>query len=601
MLGNDQIVTEWTLKADQFKGELKTLGRETQAFGHMLGNIYTAALGSLQSALSDVVKTSLKWEDLIGSNGAAVERLSKATGGLVSSIDLARASNKLHQGDLNLSEKQMEDVARVAIKLGRNLDIDFSQAMDKATDIVQKGGKGMKALGEEMEFTGSASEKSAAVLKKFGEIAKGVDVSAQDAGEAIDRLKGTFEKIVGPIGTAIIQSDLFKAALKGLQDAGDLTANVISALTGRVNALSLKSKLAFDDIIASTQVAERTFAKIFGAGLLTGGKVDTPVATALKSIQDAVDKSQKAAADAGYFPPSSEPMGPPRPGGGVNVRPKAGRGKAAKPAFSIGNEYGSEVQRTSDEADMASYQYGDYDESGQWQSGAEYRRGIAGAADAIGKMNAANAEAKLKHEIKLTNDALAEQTKRTKETADAWKGLGDGALQKSMEGIVDSIYNAAMGTENLGAGLLKLGASIALSIAKEAPGQIIKELALGAAATANAANPFHVMSGMSVGFATEAAMHYTSAAIWGGIGAAGLGVGIGLGYAGNAASSTGKSGSAGGGASRSSATDAYRPSYGKKSEDNKPIVVQVYVGDSSDPGAILFATKQVETRLAKAA
>jgi len=201
--------------------EVHKLGATMTAAG-VAANIATGLLNKLSSALKWGARTALEYEDKIKGNEAAVTALRTATGGLVGSLALVRAQNRLTTGDFQMTEEQVSAVAKAAVVAGRNLHIDFETALDRISKGIQTGSsRALKELGVNIDLTGTASEKSARAIEAITDRFGGMDVEASNANERIAQLKNKLDDAIGRLGSAVVGSDAFKDAIDGIAKAID--------------------------------------------------------------------------------------------------------------------------------------------------------------------------------------------------------------------------------------------------------------------------------------------------------------------------------------------------------------------------------------------
>jgi hypothetical protein len=167
--------------------------------------------------------------------------------------------------------------------------------------------------------------------------------------------------------------------------------------------------------------------------------------------------------------------------------------------------------------------------------------------------------------------------------------MATNALGQLAGGMWAAADAAIQSQQGFGAAILGMTKGILLGIAQQAAVQAVFHLAAGFGAqgfTMGAPNPSSVS-------------HFTAAAIFGGIsagtGAAGLAISA-------ATAPSGGAGASGGSASgRNSAPGSQRQSFGtRKKQEERPIVVELYLGDRGNRAAALLARKQLQTQLGSA-
>ena len=238
---------------NNIKGMSSTVGGSVSKFAAATVGILAFARG-----MTGVITTALDYEDWIGKNTAALDGMRKATAGIISDLDLERARVRLTTGDLQLNEFQLQAVTKAAVHMTRVMKTDFDSSLKKVTDTIQKGtSRGIKELGINVDLLGKATVKTdtavALITQRFG----GMTVDAENTNERISQLTSTFSNIVGQIGTAILQSDLFIAVMKKMVVAAkfylslwrsDTTSEILGQTNEKIKAVRKElSFLATDD------------------------------------------------------------------------------------------------------------------------------------------------------------------------------------------------------------------------------------------------------------------------------------------------------------------------------------------------------------------
>lgn len=205
---------------DQAGASAGSFGKATDDVGNKLtsavtkGTLYAEVLGKIKDGLLKALKHSADYEDVVGKEEAAIVSLRQASAGLASDIDIQKAKQRLLQGDFSMTTRELEAMAKAAVYHSRVNETSLAASFDKVADVIQKGGRGLKEFGSTLETTGTDANKTSQVIdhltKRFG----GMSFQAENTNERIDVLKHSFGTIVGSIGSAILQSDLFSGALK---------------------------------------------------------------------------------------------------------------------------------------------------------------------------------------------------------------------------------------------------------------------------------------------------------------------------------------------------------------------------------------------------
>jgi len=161
--------------------------------------------------------------------------------------------------------------------------------------------------------------------------------------------------------------------------------------------------------------------------------------------------------------------------------------------------------------------------------------------------------------------------------------MATGALAQFASGMWAAADAAIMGEESMGMALAKMLKTTLLGIAAEATARAVLELGLGfaaQAATSGVPNP-------------KSILHFTSAAILGGIGAvtgvAGLAVSAGISAAGGYDKKTSGSTTK----AKTSSTPSYQSFGDRKKESDKPLHVHLYLGAPGNKAAARLAAYQL--------
>jgi hypothetical protein len=260
-------------------------------------------------------------------------------------------------------------------------------------------------------------------------------------------------------------------------------------------------------------------------------------------------------------------------GQGVGLGMQGGMGAAAAGALGAFPEFGAAMQQSTMDEKAAERRIG-------------YLHDIYDVQKQLKGLQLAHGEQQFAEAVRASNAVMAEKAELT-------QTFVVGPLKSFTTGLVQAGIAALEGSQGFGQAMANMLRSTLATIASEAAIRAMWEVAQALGA-----------QGVTWGFPnTSSTNHWASAAMFGAVAVAAGAASAGIGAATRSSSSAG----AGGGASYRNATnqsagETYRPTYGKKSEkEAQNVTVQVYIGDSGDPGAILFATKQIEAKLAKAA
>jgi len=508
----------------------------TTALGHAMGNVLTSAIGMAKSAMADMIRTGLEWEDLVGDNEQAVLRLADATGKLISALALARAENRLHQGDLKLNAEEMEAIGKAAIVLGRNLHIGFEEALSRITDTVLKASpRGLRELGLQMDLTGSTAQKQVKILAELKERFQDVNTAAQNTNERWAQMKNEWEVASGRTGDSF---------LGVLTDVWEATKRQIPAIV-EYNAWMELHKATVDDV-------RQSYAEMHAQELLAFGAMKKASAAAQVAAERGIYTAKGGGGRGATVDLSGGLMGELRGKAGKAQRARASapdtfnedQARLAREGIQAGNLWIDSMLRQAEEKRRLIALDAEH---------AAMLRRIADAHDAAAQ--AAKRDSEQHAYFKSLIDA---STARTKEMELALYSVQWDVAQQGLQGIVQGLQASIVGGQNFGQVLLQLGASMGMQVASMAVPHIIKETGLAIEAQAMATNPF--LAPLWPLFAAEAAQHWAAVGVWSGIGAAGLAGGIGFGLAGNAAAGGRGGGGAGRGGGSPGGLGGYQPS-----------------------------------------
>ena len=204
------------------KTALATKNAKTQTTG-LAGAITSKALVAYAAlamaarkasgAISGIVNAGVKWEGNVGSLYPQVEKLSKATAGLISDYALVRLIE--FQKQLAWTDEQTKAVAKAAVEYGRVAKVDFGQALAFVTDNVVSGAsRGLKKLGIDMKLNGTLMENQEAILNALARKYSGVTTELGNAGEQTAAYSNSVETLEGRLGQALVTGAAYQSWLK---------------------------------------------------------------------------------------------------------------------------------------------------------------------------------------------------------------------------------------------------------------------------------------------------------------------------------------------------------------------------------------------------
>lgn len=257
----DQIVTQViVVKADtsDAKAQIKSLrGVEKEAAKERLAEIEAGNKG-IEAQIATWVKAGIAvaavakgfqfaqhaaksyLEDVrlqAAAGSASLDRLQKATHGLVEADNLLAFAGKAQHGVWKLNQAEMETVLRGAMALRKTMGVELQPTVDSLTEAIAKG--------------------STRALKEFG-------IQAEDKQGVLKALSKSFEDLEG---NTSLTGDSFEAASVKWKDAID---DLIGALGQLVTALEPVIRLAADAASSAAQASSSSdwILKAMGRGEL---------------------------------------------------------------------------------------------------------------------------------------------------------------------------------------------------------------------------------------------------------------------------------------------------------------------------------------------
>ena len=527
-----------TSSTSRYSGAMSKLSSTMQVAA---GNLLSAGIQKLSSAMRDGIQTALDYEDWIGKDASAIERLSNATGGLIGDLDLARARTRLTTGDFKLSEEQIAAVARAAIHLTRVYKTSFSTSLDKVTNTIKTGSsKAFKELGFNMDLLGTAAQKTDTAIKKITErFNKDFDTSAQNTNERLDKMGNAWDRIVGQTGTQAL--GFFTQHVSQFADMVDLSAKA-----------SLKLANYWRDFLAGPE--GRLAAMMIGAGGLG------TVGTGLKgpgSYQ--TSEADKAAM---FGSPSAKLKGLRSQRGRMRSSSTAPKGKQQSAYDMIMGDTSKPFNQEflGEANDLLNALTPK--EGGNWGK----------VADGI---------LQISENSRLAIDGQLKLNTTLKDTASTMQNMAVGGLANLTGGLWQAADAAILGGESFGVAMAKMTKATLLGVAQQATVQ----------------GMFHMAKYIGSWFTSipdlkAAGLFFATAAV-----AGGAGLGMSAGGVGRSASSAARAPMS----QSSTGSTGYSPSIGTREDrDAKPIVINAYFGDPSNRSAALMTFKQMKLDIAQA-
>jgi hypothetical protein len=637
-----QMVTTTQMLGKALKNSAASMALNV-AKGHLLAGAITAVGAGFASALKDANQFSQASQIYTGN----IEDARAATMGLVENLDIMNSSNKLAALGVKLTSDEFAGLLKNTQKMATAMDRDMKSALDDvATAMARQSIMVADNLGVVMSAT-AANEKWAAAHNKTTKAMTDSEKRLAFQTEFMDQLAEKAAKLPPRLKTVGDEFTQVGSAIKNATVAMIGWLNVNASLSAdfekKFGHLKVRKDLpktiaAIKKSLDDEGMKEGLFSSIYGQGELAfmpeaakgGGEIVSAFGTLNKQL--VVTNSEGAAlltTELKHKKTLKEQIELQR----ALASLKKKTGKASKFDFSVGPEPQAEVPGFADigkagfkigpqfeiptvgpsESELAT-RAAKASKAGQaaalalapppaalsrWTTEAD---SIANAKNELLKFTEAqlnlnklleagdagtDAHAEAVDVLKQQSAALVAATSNLKTyqdiTASTSESLGDmasGALSDFTSGLWAAADAAIQGSESMGLAVAKMLKDVLLGIATQATVKAIFELAEGIAATA------------SFNYASAAA-HFTAAGVYAAVaalaGAGGLAISAGI--SGSSSSASSSKASAG-----QSGTTA--PQIGKKVKDEKPINVNVYIGDPTDPSTALLLQKQVQAQVA---
>ena len=594
---------------EAFASSIKNIEKGFTAMGKAMLDIKTdiikGAFNQLKDSAKAFVDESMKWGHVSDTNMAKVNALADATKGLLDEENAWRGLKKLQQGDLKLTQQQMESLAKASVQYARVNNEEVSESFDKLVNAAA-GGKGAQQalyqMGIQVKLTGEKSEQAAQFISLLNAKFHDVDIALKSGKEKMIGLQDAYSDFIRETSLAITKSDEFQWALKYLGQGFDLLSGKMSASFGYLK----QGTSEYFEFMAKKVVLEEEDDKKRHQRYLAYKNL------AAKYRQDearAKQDAEKSALMANYGKFVSE--GDWAGLYGIPKEIKKNKTKRQRDDFDAvkWREDNDEEQRRLDKQAYEMAKAIREKRSGAWMGDAASKIAEMSKPSALSFGDAtqagvdSNRISSIQQTISLESERLALQdrqiqsqlrynnalanTNRTQQEYNAYQEQGGylaASLKDGLIGLAGGMWQAAdaaiIGGGGMGKAILQMTKSMLLGVAQQATVKAIFETAEGIAL---ASNPFT---------AWMAPPHFVAAKMYAVAAITAGGIGLGL----SAASSGSSAGSPSSPAKTNS--DGYRPTFGSKGSDQQQqVVVQVYF-DRSDPAAEQFATRQIKARLA---
>lgn len=547
---HDDLVSSVDKMSSSNKGMIRSWADVSAAIG-----TFTRSARAVGDAVGTLSERSGKLRGLQQAQTISIAEAQRATGGLIDKYTLLEAANRGVALGVDLSAEKFAGLAKASAIVAQRLGTDAPQAIN---DL-------MTGLGRQ----------SAMILDNLGVIVKAeqaYDEYAATQGKTASALTATEKRIA--FQTAALK-ELNRIAGEGRLETQDLGASwdrfkatlsdsldLIAGGAGKIKTLAFAFEFWGDKIKDVAYWLTGTSARL--QNIL--GQVNAARNQAFNFISaDEIAKQQDAAMAAVVA------KGQKKGRSAANDNAASGDGydvSQYQPEFSQGSIGGLTRQDRVEQTEQLIRAQNAVAESEQRRIDIQ-ERGI--------KVALASAKAQRAHA-----DVL-----RSVGVSSAQMALG--AVQQLAGGMFAAADAAIQAGAGFGGAMLQLTKATLLGVAQQAAVLAVFHLAAGWGAL-----------GTFLGLPNPGSKaHFTAAAIYGGV-AAGAGA-AGLAISAATAPSSGGTGASGGSGTGRNAAGAERQSFGtRKKESDRPIVVELYLGDRGNRAAALLARKQLKAQLAAA-
>ena len=619
------------------------------------GNLYTAAIGAASAAIGSAVQNALEWEDVVGKNSVTVNALTSAVGNLVSGVEAAKFQQSIFGEGLSLSTEQMLAAEKAAVAYARRHEVDIPTALEKVRRLILTGkGTFFAEMGMDVKLVGTASERTAQALRVLSDRFGDLQFSAENTDEKIKTVKNSLGDAFAELGAALLQSSPVQAGLGLFATTIGKAAEFIRGLSSDLTKMTSSVGGFFDVMYTKLEKFGRFLLGWSGRkiwdSLFGGGKsraemiIDSAFAgkpSGVSFIPQREDAEKEKDPD-WLRNPSAKTMAKRR------ARERAGGLKAelglvddgGKPfAESVKLEFGealsaaqafatawpavfSEVSNDNRLGGAGGMAAALSSQTSKIAEGLREASALAGLDDGqreqiqnelalvdaqqqhisalrelieLKQIDADSAEsqiASLERSVRAISRESAELeglARISAETHNVMQMLGDQAIGGLTEALGESIFAAIDGSESFGAAMAKMTSQVLKSIA-------IQSLVYAAFETAKA-----IAALAGVVTAPLAAGHFAAAAKFAAVALIAGTAGAALGAAAGSSNTAGASRGASSAAAQQSQPGEKRTGFASR-RDSEPqkIVVNVFLGNATDPAAALHTQKQIRA-MAKAA
>jgi hypothetical protein len=613
-----KVVEKWLLDATQYRAELKNLSKEIRqsnkaardaalvqkeygkalptlrlaAFTHTAGLAWRG-IARLARGFSDALVEGKRLSDMHRALKIDIDQATLATGGFLAKSSLVQAANTATELGIKLTSKQFADMTKAAVIMSQRLGRDVDQALNKFTlglsrmsnkltdDLgvtvnVSKANEDFAAaLGVSTRELTEAQKQAAftqAALKQLEDKTRGVEVGANDAGAAWQRMSVKFKDSIDDIKKTAAQSQELAKILKGVELTASTAANAIRILFGQMKKVSVQGVATLANLLEQAGLVPKGF---------TRGATFVAAAGAQRRRDDAAEKKAEAAANAAADAARAAiaPKGPQA----KKKRRRRGRRDPGDPF--LADDPRPIEKQLDEQAKLLVAKTRAAQEGQRIRDQAEASEAAAGIKREarhqrfLGRMDEEKRARENSAIAAKAQERALDDVGRALRDSSTVLGMGFQALTQFAAGLWSAADAAIQGGASFGAAVAQMAKAAVLSIASQATVEAL--FLTGKALWASIFMP-----------AAAPTLWASAGSMWAAAAVAGT---VGLAISAGTAPSGG-----GAGAAASGRAPAPRSSFGTRSREREKsvTVVEVFFGDSRDRGAQRFARLQATGRVA---
>jgi hypothetical protein len=537
-----------------------------------------------------------------------------ATAGIVSDLTLMNLRIQLTTGDFRASEKQLQAFAKAAVELNRITD----EGVDAAARRLQKGAIGgadkvLRQLGLDVDLgkITDKTAKSAEFVRLLEERFGGASIGAANMNEKVDQMSNALERAVGQLGTAIIKTRAFQSASNKLAEAAQGAALALDTAFQKRKAISdLEKQIGRLQVRLRDKTPIRTYADFLdrvAQGSLTaaqaGERLNEAIAKRnhLQRVAATIAKAQAAAKQKA----DDDALLRRRGMMGGRPRKKKAKGRAAAAGAGSGDAFTEAPEDLAQSFDQriqsdirATQVIRERQAAEESLQAAEIRRQMTldeqhqQTLAIWARQDRARDESTAKvidfeRAVAKSKAAQAKWDVQTQAFSRSLQGLAVGALSNFAGAAISAADASIQSGDSFGMAMANVTKQILLQVGIEAGIMALKYTAMGfglQATTLGIPNPGSISA-------------FTAAGMYAAIAAGGIGGGLAISAAtaGGGGAGARASGSGGGSARGLPRDDAV---FGQRREQERKVVVNVFLGNRGDKSAKAWMTKQLEAELA---